>query len=186
MVERKLEDIHYQKSPSPEDQSAAQSAGATITPYDPQRLVQFVAGEITLGDLEGIPKADQYKMAETGYKLLSSGKLADAKKVFLGLHALDPFDAYFLASLGVIAVQQGERDEGRARFDRALEINPYSPAALVGRAELLLSAGELLAAAEDLARAIAADPSGKEPTTQRARGIAAHVQRLIESTQPST
>lgn len=184
MADRKLEDIVEGRAPSPEDLKAAHAAGAVITGYDPHRLAQFVAGEITLGDLEGISKADQYKMAETGYRLLSSGKFADAKKVFLGLHALDPFDAYFLTSLGVIAVQQGEHDEGRARFDRALEINPYSAAALVGRAELLLADGELPAAAEDLAKAIASDAEGKDPTTQRASAIAANVKKLIESTQP--
>ncbi|MFZ9887305.1 MAG: tetratricopeptide repeat protein [Myxococcota bacterium] len=186
MATRKLEDIHYNRQPPPESVSAAKEAGATISPYNPQRLAQFVAGEITLGDLEGISKADQYKMAETGYRLLSSGKFDDAKKVFLGLHALDPFDAYFLASLGVIAVQQGDHDEGRARFSRALEINPYSAAALVGRAELLLADGALPEAASDLARAIAADPEGKDPTTQRARAIAANVKRLIEQAQKAS
>jgi predicted Zn-dependent protease len=183
MATKKLEDILQGPLPTPEDLKAAQAAGAVITGYDPRRLEAFVAGHITLGELEGIPKEAQHEMAKTGFRLFTEGKLDQAKKVFLGLLALDPYDAYFLAALGAIANQQGELEEAEQRFTRALEINPYSIAALAGRGEVRLARGQLVEAAADLAQAITEDKDGKDPAGERARGLAANVKRLIEGAQ---
>lgn len=183
MATKKLEDILEGPLPSPEDLKKAQAEGAVISGYDPRRLEAFIAGHITLGELEGIPKEAQHEMAQTGFRFFTEGKLEQAKKVFTGLLALDPFDAYFLTALGAIAQQEGNLDEAEARFSRALEINPYSPSALVGRGEVRLIQGKLLEAAGDLAKAIAEDPEGTDPATQRARGLAANVKALIENAQ---
>lgn len=183
MATKKLEDILEGPLPTPEDLKKAQAEGAVISGYHPDRLAAFVAGQITLGDLEGIPKEAQHEMAQTGFRFFTEGKLEQAKKVFTGLLALDPFDAYFLTALGAIAQQEGNHEEAEARFTRALEINPFSPSALAGRGEVRLIQGKLLEAAEDLAKAIAEDPEGKDPATQRARGLAANVKSLIENAQ---
>lgn len=180
---KKLEDILEGPLPTPEDLKKAQEEGATITGYDPQRLQAFITGQITLGDLEGIPKEAQHDMAQTGFRFFTEGKLEQARKVFTGLLALDPFDAYFLTALGAIAQQEGDLDEAERRFSRALEINPFSPSALTGRGEVRLADGRLVEAAADLAKAISEDPEGKDPATQRARGLAANVKNLIENAQ---
>ena len=52
------------------DLEAAREAGATIVTRNPELVRQFVAGDLTLGELEGIPKADQYQMAEIGLSLI--------------------------------------------------------------------------------------------------------------------
>lgn len=183
MATKKLEDILEGPLPTPEDLKKAQESGAVISGYDPRRLEAFIAGHITLGELEGIPKEAQHEMAQTGFRFFTEGKLAQAKKVFTGLLALDPYDAYFLTALGAVAQQEGNLEEAEARFSRALEINPFSPSALVGRGEVRLIQGKLLEAAEDLAKAIAEDPEGKDPATHRARGLAANVKSLIENAQ---
>lgn len=126
-------------------------------------------GQITLGDLEGISKAQQYEMAKVGYAALVGGKLDTAKTVFEGLLALDPFDVYFLSALGSVAQQRNELEEAERRYSRALEINPYSPFALAHRGEVRLMQGKLEAAVDDLLRAIEEDPAGRDPGVQRAR-----------------
>ena len=77
----------------------AEQEGAAVVPYGPDQLAAFIEGQITLGDLEGIPKEAQYQLAEKGYQLLEEGKFQDAQTVFQGLLALDPYDAYFLTAL---------------------------------------------------------------------------------------
>lgn len=183
MATKKLEDILEGPLPTADDLKQAQAEGATITGYDPRRVEAFIAGQITLGDLEGIPKEAQHEMAQTGFRFFTEGRLDQARKVFTGLLALDPFDAYFLTALGAIAQQEGNLDEAEQRFSRALEINPFSPSALTGRGEVRLSQGRLLDAASDLTKAISEDPEGKDPSTQRARGLAANVKNLIEKAQ---
>lgn len=183
MATKKLQDILEGPLPTPEELKEAQAAGAVITGYDPRRLEAFLAGQITLGDLEGIPKDAQHEMAKTGFRFFTEGRLEQARKVFTGLLALDPFDAYFLTVLGAIAQQEGNLEEAELRFSRALEINPFSPSALAGRGEVRLAQGRLLDAAADLTKAIAEDPEGKDPATQRARGLAGNVKALIEKAQ---
>lgn len=129
----------------------------------------YVLGQITLGDLEGISKAQQYEMAKVGYAALVAGKLDTAKTVFEGLLALDPFDVYFLSALGSVAQQKNELDEAERRYSRALEINPYSPFALAHRGELRLMKGEVESGVDDLLRALEEDPGGRDPAVQRAR-----------------
>lgn len=181
MTDKKLQEQTESRAPPAQDVRAAEEAGAEITGYRPQRIAQFVAGEITLGELEGVPKEAQYKMAETGYQMLNQGKKDEARKIFLGLHAIDPFDAYFLTALGVIAVQKGQTEEALQRFTRALEINPYSIPALVGRGEIHLRKGRLIEAAADLSAAIEQDPEGQDPATMRARALAQNTKSVLES-----
>ena len=173
MATKKLRDIKDPPKIPEADLAAARAQGATITPWNPERVQQFLAGQITLGDLEGISKPDQYKMAESGFRFLSEGKREKAKKVFEGLLALDPFDAYFHMALGSIAQQDGKLDDAEKSYSRALEINPFSAPALANRGEARLLLGRLADAMEDLAKAIQLDPEGKDPAVQRARGLAA-------------
>ena len=139
------------------------------TAYNPTRVRAFLEGRITLGDLEGITKQEQYQMAEVGYSYVTSGKLDDAETVFEGLIALDPFDAYFHTALGSIAQQRDQHDEAEKRYSRALEINPFFATAMANRGEVRVVQGRLAEGAEDLIRAVQSDPEAKEPATVRAR-----------------
>src|SRR5688500_15694639 len=53
----------------------AAAEGKKIVGYSPTEIDAFLRGHKTLGELEGIGKEEQYKMAEIGYRLLSEGKL---------------------------------------------------------------------------------------------------------------
>ncbi len=147
--------------------------------FDPGRVRQFIIGEITLGELEGIDKAAQYKMAETGFQLLQQGKLDDAKKVFEGLLTLDPRDAYFHMVLGSIAQRRNQFEDSEKHYSRSLRINPYSPSALANRGEVRIELGRLVEGLEDLKQAVKEDPGAREAATQRARALIPVVQERV-------
>ena len=147
--------------------------------FDPGRVRQFIIGEITLGGLEGIEKAAQYKMAETEVQLLQQGKLDDAKKVFEGLLTLDPRDAYFHMVLGSIAQRRNQFEDAEKHYSRSLRINPYSPSALANRGEVRIELGRLIEGLEDLKQAAKEDPGAREAATQRARALIPVVQERI-------
>ena len=159
----------------------ADAAGATLVPYAPDQVAAFIQGHITLGDLEGVTKADQYKLAEKGHQLLEEGKLDDAKIVFEGLLALDPYDAYYLTALGSIAQRTEQLREAEHFYSRALTVNPYAIAAWANRGEVRIHLGQLVEAAGDLAKAIDLDPEGANPIGQRARLIALTVAKMLNS-----
>jgi tetratricopeptide (TPR) repeat protein len=137
--------------------------------YDPKMVEAFLTGHITLGDLEGITKQEQYEMAKIGHSYLTTGRLDKAKTVFTGLLALDPFDAYFHTVLGSIAQQEGRLPEAEAHYGKALKINPFSATAYANRGEVRVQMGRLDEGAEDLINAIQKDPGGTEQATIRAR-----------------
>lgn len=149
--------------------------------WSPHRFEQFLRGQITLGDLEGITKEEQYEMANVGYSYLASGRIEPAKTVFEGLIALDPFDAYFHTALGAIAQQNGDLQEAEARYTRALEINPCSPTALAHRGEIRVLRGKLGDGSRDLVRALEEDPHGTHPATLRARATIQVLRDQLES-----
>jgi Flp pilus assembly protein TadD len=141
-----------------------------------------LTGAITLGELEGVTKDQQYEMAKVGHRYLSQGKLDDAKSVFEGLAVLDPYDSYFQLALGAIAQREGDLAEADARYSRAIELNPCSSHALANRGEVRMMGGRLVEGAKDLLRAIGEDPDGREPTTRRARAtIAVVLEQLAEA-----
>lgn len=180
---KKLEDIVDAPQPTEEELKAAEEAGAEWTGWDPDRIRAFLAGRITLGDLEGIDKDAQYRMAQVAYKHFTEGKLEQAKKAFQGLLALDPFDAYFLTVIGAIAQEEGNHEEAESAYSRALDINPYSAVAWAQRGETRILLGKLDEAANDIARALEEDPEGKEPATQRARAMAIMLRQELEKSQ---
>src|SRR5688500_18668115 len=150
-----------QKRPAPPKPAASpgvkKKGSAKRVAWDPKRLMKFVAGVITLGELEGIGKDQQYEMAKLGHRFIRQGKLKEAKTVFEGLVALDPHDAYFHLALGSIAQRDDELEEADERYTRALEINPYSPHALANRCEVRMMQGRMLDGAKDLIRALEED-----------------------------
>lgn len=143
--------------------------GRVVGAYDPRAIQAFVSGQITLGDLEGVTKEEQYQVAQLGFTCLTSGKLDEAERIFAGLLALDPFDAYFNLALGSVAQQQGRLEEAELKYTRCLEINPYSASAHAHRGEIKIQTGRLGEGTEDLVRSVELDPEGKEPATLRAR-----------------
>jgi tetratricopeptide (TPR) repeat protein len=161
--------VKQKVAPPQQKPKVAAKKGTKRVAWDPKKLIKFVAGVITLGELEGITKKQQHEMAKLGHRFIRQGKLKEAKAVFEGLLALDPHDAYFHLALGSIAQREDDLDEAEERYTRALEINPYSPHALANRGEVLMMKGRMLDGAKDLLRALEEDPKCREEATKRAR-----------------
>src|SRR5688572_18208808 len=167
-------------APPVPEKPAAKKSNAKRVAWDPKRLMKFVAGVITLGELEGITKAQQYDMAKLGHRFIRTGKLKEAKAVFEGLVALDPHDAYFHLALGSIAQRDDNLEEADERYTRALEINPFSPHALANRGEVRMMQGRMLEGAKDLLKAFEEDPDCREEATKRARATIGVVLQQLE------
>lgn len=183
MSKKKLHEITEIPQPSPEKLEAAKKAGVELVAHHPDRVQAFLHGHLTLGELEGISKERQYQMAKIGFDYLREGKLEQAKKVFEGLQALDPYDAYFLTALGAIAQETGDFEQADKLYSRALEINPFSVMALANRGEVRLASGRLEDAIGDLAKALQEDPEGKEPASRRARVLVSMMREQLEASQ---
>lgn len=152
--------------------------------YPPEMVQKFLAGQITLGDLEGISKQEQYQIAQLGHGYLTSGKLEKAKVVFEALLALDPFDAYFHMALGSVAQQDEDYREAEKRYSRALEINPFSAPTFANRGEVRIFMGRLSDGVSDLIRAVEEDKQGREPSTVRAQATLAALKDQLGSLDP--
>ena len=105
--------------------------------YDPKRVEQFVAGAITLAEIEGVSRAELLDISRTGHRLFLEGKLDLSRTMFRGLLALDPSDAYVHMMLG--AIGQSRRDYVTAQrwYNSALKLNPDCTPAKTGLAETI-------------------------------------------------
>lgn len=153
---------------TPEEIKKAAAEGKKIVAYSPVEIGEWARGNRTLGELQGVSKAEQYQMAEVGYRLLTEGKLKEGKEIFFGLVALDPFDAYFLTCLASAHQQAGDAPMAERLYSRALEINPYNVTARTHRGELFAMSGRLQEAVDELERVLKDDPGGKDAATKRA------------------
>lgn len=168
----------------PSEIRKAAAEGKRIVAYSPAEVREFLLGNRTLGELQGVSKKEQYEMAELGYVLLTEGKLKEGQEVFHGLVALDPFDAYFFTCLGSACQQLGEVEDAERCYSRALEINPYAVTARAHRGELRGESGRLLEAVDDLERVLRDDPTGREAATQRAAVLLRAIQMQLPAPTP--
>jgi tetratricopeptide (TPR) repeat protein len=182
-MSKKLSEIDEMPSPPPELERKAKGTGAHILTHEPGLLMQFVMGKVTLGELEGIDKQAQHRLARVGFDLLSEGKLDQATTIFEGLLTLDPYDAYFAMALGAIAQRQNALEKADHHYSRAISLNPALAPALANRGEVRLSMGRFEEAVADLSASLKEDPKAKDPSTQRARAILATIGRRLEIAQ---
>jgi Flp pilus assembly protein TadD len=144
-------------------------------PYSKDRVDRWVAGELTLAELDGFSDADLKQIAVTGHRLVETGQLGDAAIIFKGLVALSPKVSYFHTALGAIALAAGNLDDATARLDEALALDETNAEALVHRGEVRLLRGLVKEATADLTVAIALDAGKERACTQRARGLLSSV-----------
>lgn len=148
--------------------------------YSPERVTQFVKGEMTLQELHGITGPEMMQMAVQGFTLYENGRYKDAKVVFEGLSSLDPKEAYYLTALGAVCLAENDVDGALVALDAALKLDKKDLAAFVNRGEALLRKGDIAKAAHDFKSAIDLDPKGEDPLTRRAKILAMAVYRSIE------
>ena len=175
----KLKDLE-EEQPDPEDLEGEPDPDLMQNIPVEVRIKAFIQGEITLADLYGLPHEQLYDIAQYGKMLFDQGKIEEAETIFTALTALDPYDANFHAGLGAVYQKQGKNEEAIVEYDRALQCNNFHIPSLVNRAELKIMKGALAEAAEDLKKAIELDPEGKDPHSQRARGLALAVASTLQ------
>lgn len=137
----------------------------------PALAARLIGGEITLAEFTGLSRRTLYAIAQVAYELLNSGKLEEARQIYRGLVAADPFDSVFHCHLAAAHHRLGDVDAAIGEYTEALRFNVANADALAGRGELYLQRDRITEAIMDLRAAIRLDPDGKKATTARARAI---------------
>lgn len=132
---------------------------------------KLATGQITIAEAVGISKKQLYAIAERGYQLLNTGRLEEARDIYAGLVAADPFDSVFHCHLGAVLWRLGETERAFEEYDASLQFNLANVDALAGRGELYLQKGEIKRGIEDLQQAVQFDPNAKHPASVRARAL---------------
>lgn len=131
----------------------------------------LIRGEITLADAFGLDRNALYEIAGIAYGLFSSGKLGEAKEIYSGLVAADPYDSVFHCHLAAVHHRLGEIEDAYRQYTKSLNLNSANVDAMVGHAEIQLSRGDVSAAVSALKRAIEIDPDVSRPSIARARAV---------------
>jgi tetratricopeptide (TPR) repeat protein len=165
----------------------ASQQNASSAPEFPKDLPEMlIRGEVTLADVFGLDRDSLYEIARLGYGLLSSGNLREAKQIYAGLVAAYPYDSVFHCHLAAVHHNLGELDDAFAQYTEALNFNYANVDALVGRAEIDLSRGNLTAGISGLKNAVEIDPEGLRQSTLRARALLLALKRTLDaSANPS-
>ena len=149
----------------------SEPSATTKADFPPDLPARLIRGELKLARVFGLDDDALYQIANIGYGLLISGNLGEAKKIYAGLVAADPYDSVFHCHLAAVHHSLGELDEAFSQYTEALKLNLANADALVGLGEIQLSRGELAAGISTLKKAIEIDPDGAKPSTQRAQSL---------------
>ncbi len=137
------------------------------------KLDQFRKGQIRFTQLFQFHGNQIASLLLCGYNFFNHGRLQEAKSIFEGLSLLDPDIPYVNCMLGAIYQRLGKSDLAILRYNHAITLFPQDVVALTNRAEIYLSQGKFLEAADDLKKVIELDPENKNPSANRARMLAA-------------
>ena len=151
----------------------------------PELAERLYEGEITLAEFVGLTRNTLYAIADVGYQMLTSGKLEEAKQIYKGLVAADPYDSVFHCHLAATHHKLGEMDEALEEYTQALQFNYANIDALAGRGEIYFNKGQLTEAVTDLKSAIELDPDGKLASTVRARAVIIAIKEMVDQHQSS-
>ncbi|HEX7314748.1 MAG TPA: tetratricopeptide repeat protein [Pyrinomonadaceae bacterium] len=132
---------------------------------------RLVSGQATLAEYAGLRREQLYEIARVGYQLMNSGRLEEAREIYRGLVAADPFDSVFHCHLAAVNLRMGQTEAALVGFDAALRFNRASVDALAGRGETYFKQGRLGEAVKDLRAAVELDPGAARPSAVRARAL---------------
>ena len=132
---------------------------------------KLATGQITLAEGVGLSKKQLYTIAWRGYQLLNTGRLEEARQIYAGLVAADPYDSVFRCHLAAVLWRLGDTERALEEYEASLRFNIANIDALAGRGELLLQRGEIQRGIEDLRRAVQLDADGVRPASVRARAL---------------
>ena len=142
---------------------------------------KLATGQITIAEAVGISRQQLYAIANRGYQLYSSGKLEEARQIYAGLVAADPYDSVFHCHLGAVYFRLGELEKAFEEYSASIRLNIANVDALAGRGELRLLKGEIKKGIEDLRAALENDPDGTHPSSVRARALLLSLRQAANS-----
>jgi len=146
---------------------------------------KVATGQITIAQAVGISRKQLYEIANRGYQLFSSGKLDEARQIYAGLVAADPYDSVFHCHLGSVLWRMGETEKALEEYDSAIRLNYASVDALAARGEIYLLRGEIKKGVEDFRAALEYDPKGAHPSSIRARALLLSLRQAAKKKEAS-
>ncbi|HEX8474465.1 MAG TPA: tetratricopeptide repeat protein [Pyrinomonadaceae bacterium] len=149
----------------------SQNQNKSVADVPPELAARLVHGEINLAEFVGLTRETLYEIAQVGYQFFTSGRVEQARQIYRGLVAADPFDSVFHCHLAAAHHRLGELDAAEQEYTKALRFNIANADALAGRGEIFLQNGRIAEAIADLQKAIELDPAGERATTLRARAV---------------
>jgi len=148
--------------------------------FTQERIDKWLRGEITLQELNAIAGLEMVAMAVIGFSMYEQGRYDEAEVVFRGLCSLDPKEGYYWTVLGAVYLARDDLDSAEACFNSAIQLDEKEIAAYVNRGEVYLRQGRVIEAAYDFKKAVELDAENKNPSSQRARLLAAVALETIE------
>lgn len=142
---------------------------------------KLIGGEMTIGEYVGLTKQQLYEIAQKGYQLVETGRLEEAKIIYQGLIAADPFDSVFHCQLGGIYFKQKDYENAFKEYDDSIRFNLANVDALAGRGELYLMQEKYREGIEDLKKAVENDPKATKQSSIRARGLLLSLKDAMEN-----
>lgn len=146
---------------------------------------KLATGQITIAQAVGISRKQLYALANRGYQLYSSGKLEEARQIYAGLVAADPYDSVFHCHLGSVLWRLGETEKAVEEYDAAIRLNFANVDALAARGEIYLLNGDVKRGIEDLRAALEHDPKGTHPSSIRARALFLSLRQAAKTKEAS-
>lgn len=146
---------------------------------------KLATGQITLAEFVGLSREQLYEIAEQGFRLLNSGKLEEARQIYTGLVAANPYDSVFHCHLGAVYWRMGDLEKAFEEYDASLRFNLANVDALAGRGELYLAKGEAKKGIADLRAALENDSQATRPSTIRARALLLSLRNAAQNQSPA-
>jgi len=144
-----------------------------MTTLSPQDIKSYAAGTRELRDLLGIDGATYDALRGRAQFFLDGGHRERALIVLEMLEELDRTDALPVLVAVEVLLELGRSDAAAEKIHRLLARDANDADALVALAELKIAIGELVPAADVLARVLEGDPEGRSAAGARARAVAA-------------
>lgn len=148
--------------------------------YSPDRIRQFLTGEISGREFNELTGPQMLKMAVMGFTQYEQGRYPEAQAIFESLVFLDPKEAYYQIALGAVFLAQEDLERAERALSMAIGMGSSEVAAFVNRGEVYLRTGRIVLAAKDFKKAVELDPEGKEPLTHRARMLAGAALQMLK------
>lgn len=162
--------IFLGRSTTDERPAAGRTAGGTAAPAGVSVALEALSKEV---EAEAAPTG---KLLVFAHQALDEGKVPAAIWAYQRVLSREPKNAEALTHLGLILYQGGHMDQGLARLDEALRVDPKYAHAHWDRAHMLFEGKkDYAAAARALESFLALVPTGKD--AERARSMLAEARR---------